>query len=62
MKFNNAKKQFAENAQLFGNASSQPEKYNLYHGLTNIAEGLEELRQEVDRLQHGLSDIRARLN
>ena len=53
MNFHSAQKQFKENASLFGNPRTDPEKYNLYNGLTNIADGLNSLEgelQEVKRL------------
>ena len=38
-----AQKCFDENIRLFANAQNQPEKYNLYNGLSALAEGLQEL-------------------
>ena len=48
MHFTDAKKQFIENAQLFGNPAKEPEKYTLYNGLANLAIGLEKLQMEID--------------
>ena len=41
---------FMENVRLFANAQEQPEKYNLYMGLANLAQDVQALRSEVARL------------
>ncbi|MBU6500893.1 MAG: hypothetical protein KGJ89_02105 [Patescibacteria group bacterium] len=51
MDFNNAKKQFAENAGIFGNPNTEPENYNFYNGLTNLASGLEQLEYEMAEIK-----------
>lgn len=57
MDFNNAKKQFEENLNLFSSPQSQPEKYNLYAGLMNIAKGLEKLEYEIESIKQKLQKI-----
>ena len=56
----NALKCFNENIRLFGDARTEPEKFNLYNGLANLALAIKEmqteiasLRQEVNRLRSG---------
>ena len=48
---------FSENLQLFGDPQSNPEKYNLYNGLANLAEGIGELENEIDRLKREINQI-----
>ncbi|MDC0336537.1 hypothetical protein OAN24_06570 [Pseudodesulfovibrio sp.] len=50
MNFDTAAKCFEENVRLFANARTEPEKYNLYNGLYNLAEGLRQF--EHDLRQH----------
>src|ERR1051325_7174846 len=53
-----AKKCFAENLRLFGNAQTQPEKFNLYNGLHNLAIAIEQMQQQVEqKLQQIDSDM-----
>lgn len=61
MYFCNAEKQFDENLRIFGNAKSEPEKYNLYAGLSNLAKGLKNLQSQIEDLQRRLNDLEARL-
>ena len=56
----NSLKCFQENLRLFADARTEPEKFNLYNGLANMAKALgdlqsevHQLRQEVQRLQPG---------
>jgi polyhydroxyalkanoate synthesis regulator phasin len=60
MSFDTAKKCFGENVQLFGNAQTQPEKFNHYNGLYNMAEALQALQSEVHRLRQEVDDLRRR--
>ena len=46
-----AAKCFLENFQLFGNAQTEPEKFNLYNGLRALAEGMREIEMRVSRLE-----------
>lgn len=50
-----AEKQFAENVRLFGNAKSNPEKYNLYMGLANLAKAIRNLEYDLDELKRRVS-------
>lgn len=52
-----ARRQFEENLQLFGDADSQPEKYNLYAGLLNLTKALSDIEDKVMRIQSKLEDI-----
>jgi hypothetical protein len=52
-----AKKCFAENLRLFGNASTQPEKYNLYNGLANLATAVEELQTKLSQIEATVNRI-----
>jgi len=47
----NAKKQFAENLRLFGNSTTQPEKFNLYAGLMNLADAISNIESEIENLK-----------
>ena len=57
MSFNTAQKCFVENINLFGNAQMEPEKFNLYNGLSNMAESLQSLEQEVHRLRREVEEL-----
>lgn len=56
----NAQKCFDENLKLFVNAQTQPEKYNLYNGLSNIAASIAEMQNEINRLRREVDDLRRR--
>ena len=49
---------FEENLNLFGNAQSEPEKYNLYNGLTNLSEAVYELQKQVQTLSQAVEALR----
>jgi len=51
MNFSNAKRQFDENKRLFGDPQAEPEKFNLYQGLANLATGLEKLERRLVDLE-----------
>jgi hypothetical protein len=51
---NAAKKCFNENIQLFGSPQTQPEKFNLYHGLHGLAEAIELLKSRIAQVEHNL--------
>ncbi len=55
---NNALKCFSENLQAFGNATTQPEKYNLYNGLSNLALAIKEMQDEIERLRREINYLR----
>lgn len=61
MYFDNAKKQFAENLQLFGDPHSEPEKYNLYSGMLNIAKGLNDMEHRLSQLEREVMTLRQAL-
>lgn len=58
MFINVAKKCFKENLRLFGNSKTQPEKFNLYNGLTHLADEIGDLKKEIDKLQKELKRAR----
>jgi hypothetical protein len=55
MSFHAAETQFDENITLLGGeavlAAADPEKFNLYAGLLNIARGLQALEEQVEHLR-----------
>ena len=56
MDFYNAEKQFNENF-CFVSPKIEPEKYNLYAGLANLAKGLQNLQNEFENLRIQLQKI-----
>ncbi len=59
---NTAKKCFAENIQLFANAQTQPEKFNLYNGLHGLAEAIESCERQIAQIEHNLNIINNNIN
>lgn len=53
-----ALKCFEENIRLFGQAQTQPEKYNLYNGLANLAHGLIQMQDEIVKSQQEIGQLR----
>ena len=49
--------QFEENLRLFGDATSQPEKFNLYQGLGNLAVSLDSIERQNRQILDALNDI-----
>jgi hypothetical protein len=59
MSYERAKNCFNENISLFANPQSQPEKYNLYNGLTNLTNAIEtDLGSIKDLLEQILWELR----
>ena len=54
---NNAKKCFSENLRLFANPTLEPEKYNLYNGLLNLAEAIKGIEQRIKYIKNEIDDI-----
>jgi hypothetical protein len=54
--FNTAKKQFTENLGFLGpnGAKTDPEKFNLYAGLANLADGVASLASRVEAIERSL--------
>ncbi len=52
-----AKEQFEENLRLFAPADREPEKFNLYAGLANLASEIESLRLEVRRIRQVVESL-----
>ncbi len=61
MSFQMAEQQFNENINLLGGevtlAHDDPEKFNLYTGLLNLARGLEQLRLQIEHFQAQINHI-----
>ena len=55
----NALKCFQENLRLFADARTEPEKFNLYNGLANLASTLGSLQSEVHQLREEIQRLRA---
>ncbi len=56
-----AMKCFDENRNLFGNAQTEAEKFNLYQGLSALAEGVLQLQQQIAALQQQVARLEAQL-
>jgi len=52
-----AKLCFEENLRLFGNSTTEPEKFNLYTGLYKLAAAVERLQADAEQIKALLSDI-----
>jgi hypothetical protein len=46
-----AKRQFEENLRLFGNAQTDPEKFNLYAGLINVTKALSDMEDKLENIE-----------
>ena len=57
-----AKKFFAENIQLFSDARTHPEKYNLYNGLRALVEAIESLESRIEKIEQALQVINNNVN
>ncbi|OFW61995.1 MAG: hypothetical protein A2133_05105 [Actinobacteria bacterium RBG_16_64_13] len=53
-----ALKCFRENLRDFGDARTQPENYNLYNGLANLAEAIGALQVQVLALSQEVQELR----
>jgi len=42
---------FEENLRLFGNSQTDPENYNLYNGLTEMARAIQYIDREVSEIK-----------
>lgn len=51
MSFFHARRQFEDNLNLFWDPNVNPEKYNLYAGLMNLADGLNRLEARVEDIE-----------
>lgn len=52
-----AKACFQENLRLFGNAQTQPEKFNLYSGLQHLAIAVEQVNTRLDKIESQLKRV-----
>jgi len=50
-KLNVAKDCFVENVETFADPETQAEKFNLYNGLANLVEGVQELKKAIYQIQ-----------
>jgi len=62
MDFHNAEEQFNDNFRQFGNAQTEPEKFNLYAGLANLARGLRVVQSELEDIRNRVARIEQTLN
>ena len=61
MSANSAKMQFLENLRGFGDPLTQPEKYNLYNGLVNLAAALENLELKLSGIEQQIRQLGAKV-
>ncbi|MHC4759440.1 MAG: hypothetical protein ACYTE8_12355 [Planctomycetota bacterium] len=52
---------FEENVNLFSDPATKPEQYNLYNGLSNLAEAVYELQKQVQALSQEVESLRRKL-
>ena len=50
---------FDENIKLFGDANTQPEKYNTFNGLASLAEGIAELQTQIRQLREEVQQLKS---
>lgn len=53
---------FSENVTRFSDFETEPEKYNLYRGLTAMAETIEVLLQHVHTVEQQLAQVNQKLD
>jgi seryl-tRNA synthetase len=53
---------FNENIQLFSNSLAEPEKYNLYRGLGELADAIRKLSNEIDAIKHVINHIQSQVS
>jgi len=53
---------FSDNVTRFSDFATEPEKYNLYRGLTAMAETIEALLQHAHTIEKQLTQINQKLN
>lgn len=58
MSASDAQKCFLENRDLFGNSKTQPEKYNLYNGLANLADAVIALERKIKNIEDDVHKIK----
>jgi hypothetical protein len=49
---------FQENLRLFGDSRKEPEKFNLYNGLSNLANAIGKMQSEIDQLKQEIHKLR----
>lgn len=58
MTINTAKDCFLENITLFGDAKTNPEKFNLYNGLVNLCTAIQRLGNDVHNMEQDIKRIK----
>lgn len=62
MYYSKSKECFEENIRLFANATTQPEKFNLYQGLRLLVDSIEsdfqQIQRELQNLHRQISNLR----
>jgi hypothetical protein len=56
-----AKACFDENIRLFANPQQQPEKFNLYNGLFNLAIAISEIEDKLRSIDHRVHSLEQRI-
>jgi len=54
----NPKDFFIENSQRFANPDTEPEKFNLYGGLTAICNQLSDIENRLRKIEHDINFIK----
>ena len=52
---------FDENLRLFADPHQQPEKYNLYQGLSSTVEALGQIEQQIQKLNQQIQFLQAQM-
>ncbi len=53
---------FLENLNLFSNAKTTPEKFNLYSGLTSLSKAVSDLSLKVEDMGKEIEDLKYKLH
>ena len=53
---------FDENIKRFGNSKTDPEKFNLYNGLSKMAHAIERVADDIHRLKRTVDGIERKLS
>ena len=62
MKMKSAEEYFDENLKFFCDPDTQPEKYNLYHGLASLAADVSDLQNELKKMRRNVSLIQTKMH
>ena len=59
MSASTAKRCFGENVQLFADPQINPEKYNLYNGLWNLAGAIEAIERKLGNIEQQVNYLKS---